>query len=69
MTKQTTIVVIGSLRVKLGLLARNLAFNSNGVLNYKYITVKHIIKNTAMKQSKRLNGDLKPEYKKTTNMV
>ena len=34
MTKQTTIVVIGSLRVKPVLLARNLALHSDAVPNY-----------------------------------
>ena len=33
----------------------------------KHHSETHIIRNTVMKQSKRLNGHQKPEYKKTTN--
>ena len=40
------------------LLARNITLNSDAAPN--------LIANTVVKQSKGLNGDLKPEYKKTT---
>ena len=68
--------MIGALRVK------TVLFNSAATQDYIYmfdlhsgplphlgnITVKtHTIKNTVMKQSRGLNGDLKPEHKKTTN--
>ena len=33
----------------------------------KHHSETHIIKSTVMKQSKELNGDLKPGHKKTTN--
>ena len=66
------------------LFARNVTLNSDTVPNYKHMAsphmdqlspfVKHlsgthIIPNTVMKQSKWLNGDLKAEDKKTTNMT
>ena len=65
------------------LLAQNLTFNSDAVLNYKHmfgphsgslrnqwnITVKHkLITNTVMKQSDGINCDMKPENMKTTDV-
>ena len=64
------------------LLARNLILNSDAAPSYKYIFGPHKVlnlicetsqwnafnqKHCQMKQSKGLNGDLKPEDKKTTN--
>ena len=52
------------------LLARNLTLNSASAPNYKYMFGSHrrpLIKTTVIKQSKGLNGDLKPEHKKAAN--
>ena len=46
---------------------KNAYWASTSCVNHHSET--HIIKNTVMKQSKGLNGDLKPEYKKTTDMT
>ena len=67
----------GAERVKLVLLVQKLTLHSDAVPANIYLVCigsstsshseTHIIKSTVMKQNKRLNGDLKPGYKKATN--